>query len=564
MKRQQYIIQALLALALVFLINIIAGFWFGKIDMTEEKRFTLTEPTKEVMQNLPKNVFVRIYLKGDFPAHFKRLENATHEMIQQLASLNSRVEYEFVDPSIGTVEELNEFRMIMSENEVYPVTINIEKSGERVQKLAYPYAELNVDDRKTFINLLEPQGAGFSKEEVINNSINLLEYKFAKAFQNTNPRIAATVGFTVGQGELAGTSIASVRDGLSKYYRTDIVNLDSVYYINNQIDVLIIPRPLNTFSEKKKFILDQYVMNGGKIIWLMDRLNIRLDSLNGVDRFYPQIINHNLEDLFFNYGFRLNDDVILDLNCSQIPLSTGMQGNMPQIELFDWVYHPVLVPSGKSDITRSLDLINMRNPGTFDTIKTELKVKKTPFLYSSEYSRLQRVPFAMSFESLRYEPDPSLFDRGPFPTALLLEGEFTSLYRNRVPKEMEEGLREINIEYKKQSVPTRMLLITDGSIIENEVRPGTNEYREAGFNKYNQVLYGNKQLLINAVEYMVDPEGIFKARNRDIKIRLLNMVKADQEKVYWQSLNIVLPLVILILFGLIYNFMRKRRFAVKK
>lgn len=563
MRKQHYVIQALLALALVFLVNVVAAFWYGKLDMTDEKRFTLTEPTKQVVEDLHKNVYVRIYLKGDFPAHFKRLQDATQEMISQLSALSPAIEYEFVDPSIGTSEEVNEFRMLMSENEVYPVTVNIEKNDERIQKLIYPYAELNVDDRKTYVNLLEPQGAAIGKEEVINNSINLLEYKFAKALQNTNPRIAAQVVFTEGQAELTGTQIASVRNSLQKYYKVSTVNLDSSYYIGDEVDVLIVPRPLKPFSEKKKFILDQYLMNGGTILWLIDKLNASLDSLGTNKRYYPQIIDLNMEDMFFNYGFRLNDDVVLDLSCSQIPLTTGMQGNQPQIDLFDWVYHPVIVPSGKSEISKSLNLINLMNPSTFDTIKTERYVKKTPFLFTSEYSRTQKVPFAMSFDILREKANPALFNKGPYPTALLLEGEFSSLYRNRVPKAMEESLREIDIEYKSQSVPTRMVVMTDGELIENDVRWDTNEYREAGFNKYNQVLYANKQLILNAVEYLVNPDGIFKARNRDIKIRLLNIVKAQEERTYWQVLNIGAPLVILALFGIIYRYLRKRKYAIK-
>ncbi len=563
--KKQYIIQAILALVLVFLVNIIASYWFGKIDMTEEKRFTLTEPTKKVLRNLDKNVYVRIYLKGEMPASFKRLQQATEEMMAQMASINpSAIEYEFVDPSKGTQKEINAFRRVMSKKDVLPVTVNIVRNDERTQRLLYPYAEFNVADRTSYVNLLQAQGGGIGQEKALNNSVNLLEYKLAKAFQNTSFAIKPIVMFTQGQGELSEYQIESVRNSLEKYYRTGVINLDSTYYIDDKVAVLIIAKPRKAFTEKKKFMIDQYIMNGGKVIWLVDKLNITLDSMKQEGAFYPQVINLNLEDMFFNYGFRLNEDVILDLNCSQIPLTTGMQGNKPQIKLFDWYYHPVIVPSGKTEITKSLNLINLKCPSTFDTVKTQYNVKKTPFLFSSRYSRLQRVPFAMTFEMLRYKPDPALFDKGPYPTALLLEGEFPSLYQNRVSKSMAEGLRELDMQFKPKSSPTRMLLVTDGDIIKNEVNPATKEYREAGYNKYNGILYANKQFLLNAVEYLINPNGIFKARNRDVEIRLLNVIKAQKEETYWQVLNIGLPLVVLLLFGLVYRYLRKRKYAVNK
>lgn len=562
--KQNYIVHILLGLALVVMINVISSFWYGKIDMTEEQRFTLTEPTKETIRGLEKNVFVRIYLTGDLPASFKRLKKAAREMIGRMEALNpSSIEYVFTDPSEGTTKEVNKFRRLMSDKGIYPIEISVMKNNEHVQKLIYPYAEFTVDDRSQFINILEPQGGGNGQEEVLNNSVNLLEYKFAKAFQNTYVNIEPIVMFSQGHGEYPPLKVASVKNALEKSYRTGFLNMDSIFHISDKVDVLIIARPLKPFSEKKKFMIDQYVMNGGKIIWLIDKLYITLDSMRGNEVFYPKVIDLNLSDLFFRYGFRVNDNVILDLNCSKIPLSTGMQGNRPQIRLFDWYYHPVIVPSGKSEITKSLGPVNLKAPSTFDTIKTEYNVKKTPFLFTSEYSRIQRFPFGMSFKMLRYDPNLSLYDNGPYPTALLLEGEFSSLYQNRISKSMEEGLEELDMEFKPKSSPTRMLLVTDGNIIENEVNPATDEYRMAGYNKYNRTLYANQQFLLNAVEYLINPDGIFKARNRDIKIRLLNTIKAYNEKTYWQVLNIGTPLLVLIVFGLIFRFLRKRKYSVK-
>ncbi|HNG90108.1 MAG TPA: gliding motility-associated ABC transporter substrate-binding protein GldG, partial [Saprospiraceae bacterium] len=432
------------------------------------------------------------------------------------------------------------------------------------QKLVYPVAVVRYGTRSVVVQLLENNSATLSPEEVINNSVGLLEYKFANAMKKVQAPKRPNIFFTEGHGELSDLQTMDMERGLRQFYNTGRVVLDSFVQLKtDECALLVVAKPRRAFSEKDKFKIDQYIMHGGPVLWLVDRLNADLDSLrNPLARFLPSDYPLNLEDMLFKYGVRIQPDLVLDMQCTKIPIQVGMTGNGPQFELFPWLYHPAVLPTGLHPVVKNLDRVELRFCSSIDTIRTKTAVKKTPLLKSSRYSRLQFSPIELSFNTISQEPDPAKFDKGMQTVGLLLEGQFPSVFENRVSEEMMAGLRRLGAEYRTSSAPTRMLVVSDGDVAANFVRdPSTKEYLPLGFNRFEKTNYANRDLLLNAVEYLIDPTGVIEARSKEVKLRLLDSVRARAEKTSWQMFNIGLPLLLLAAFGWLFIWLRKRKYA---
>jgi ABC-2 type transport system permease protein len=314
--------------------------------------------------------------------------------------------------------------------------------------------------------------------------------------------------------------------------------------------------------DKDKFKIDQYVMNGGKVLWLLDKVAVNLDSLRGRSAYYPNEYDLNLDDLLFRYGIRIQPNLVLDMQCSRIPLATGMVGNAPQFDYFPYPYHLIVAPRANHPVAKSLGVVNLLYASTIDTdVEVRTALEKTVLLESSPNSRLQYLPVKMDFEFLRYDMDPSKFNKPPQPLAMLLEGVFPSPYENRVTEGMLAGLRELGMEYKAVSEPTRMIVVSDGDIAKNRVNLAQQSFSPLGYNEFERYLFANKDFLLNAIEYLIDDAGVIEARGKEVRLRLLDTTRASQEKSFWQMLNIGLPLVFLGIFGLAYNGLRRRRFG---
>ena len=539
----------------------LAGAKYGYFDLTEEKRYTLTEPTKELLGRVDDVVDVRVLLEGDFPSGFKRLQSAVRDMLDDFRSQSKYIEYTFEDPSIGDTEEVNERRKILAEQGIIPTNLLLKASGEKTQKLIYPYAIFHHKGRRVAVNILENEVPGVPPEETLNNSIGLLEYKFANAIQKLRASGRKNVLFTAGNGELDVLETKSLVRNLQAFYNTGRVNLNEVVRLPpDTVDVLVIAKPRAPFSEKEKFLIDQYIMNGGKVLWLIDQLAATLDSMRTRPEYIPREYDLGLDDMLFKYGVRINTDLVLDMEAAKIPQVIGQVGDNPQIDLFTWYYHPVAVPAGSHPIVHGLDRVQFDFPNSIDTILTKVPVRKTVLLQSSPYSRVQRSPIRLNFNILQYEPDPAKFNKGPQILAVLLEGQFASLYRNRVPEAMKEGLKELGQQYKDVSDPTRMIVVSDGDVARNLVNPQSGEYAPLGYNPYEKYQYANQNFLFNAIEYLLDDSGVLKARTKEVKLRLLDGVRVQQEKPFWQMFNIVLPIFAMVVFGMLYNVIRQQRF----
>lgn len=558
----QKTIEVVLVIIIVFVINVIGNYAYKWYDLTEEKIFTLTASTEKVIKSTELPVFIDVLMGGTYPAGFSRLQSSAQDLLNQFRSVNPIIEYRFTDPSEGTKDEVNEFRRDLAEEGIHPVNLRFGTRDNITEKLIYPFAFIRMGSSYTIINLLEQKIAGVSDEENLNNSISLLEYKFVSAIEKLKKRERAAIAFTTGHGELSSGEMEDFVSSISNTYVSGFIQLDSVTQISDKIKVLVVAKPQTEFSDKDKFKIDQYVMNGGKVLFLLDKVNAAMDSIPTNSFFVPDNYALNLDDLLFKYGVRVNNDLVMDMECSDLVLVIGKEGGRPQMERFNWFYDPIVSPKTSHPIVKGLDRINLRFASSIDTVKTAAATKKTVLLSSSNFSRLQFAPIRITFEILRNPPGPEVFNKKNIPLAVLIEGEIGSLYANRVTPEMNAGLEQLGQKFVDKTTEGKVLVVADGDVIRNEFHPATGMPSPLGFNKNHQYTFANKPFLINAIEYLVEDSGVIDARAKTVKLRLLDMARIDKEQNYWKTINIVIPLAFVIVFGMIFIFVRRRRFAV--
>ena len=558
------IIRIILLAGIVILINVVSKFLFTSVDLTADKRFTMTEKTKELIPQVKENMTVKIFLEGEnFPAGFRRLRSQVEQFMKQLRKLNPKIQYEFLDPLSGTLEEQQGRVIEMQKDGIDPVRLTVSDGASSSEQRTFPYAQILYGSRVVSVNLLESQSPGQPQEIILNNSAALLEYKLTNSIQHLIKKSKPNLVFIEGHGELALQQTAALERELRKFYDTGHMRLDSIVNISSEIDAVIVAKPKKAFSERDKFLIDQYVMNGGNMLWMVDRLDASLDSISRHGVYVPSEYELNLDDLWFKWGFRPNADLVLDIESTRIPLQVGQMGGKPKYELFPWFYHPLVGPRTKHPIGINLDRVNLMFAGSIDTVRTALPVKKTALLLSSPYTRIQRSPMRLGFDMAHDKPDPDKFPRANVPMAWLLEGQFSSLYKNRVPQSFLDALNKMDLNYKEASSGSKIVVVSDGDIAKNLFRADSRQFSAIGFNKYeNRVVGGNRDFVINAIDYLVDENGIMESRNKELKLRILDSVRTDKEKGKWQFINIALPLLIFLLLGILNHFWRKKKYTV--
>ena len=565
MKNVENYFKIIIIAAILILINVIASYLHGYIDLTEEKRFTLADSTADLLYEIDDRIVIKILLEGKFPASFKRLQQATREMVDEFRDENSDIEYVFEDPEEGSMEDANLRVKSLAEKGIIPRMITFFEGKERVQKRVFPYAIVQYGDRDVVVNLLETASGPEDEETTLNKSVSLLEYKLANAIQKITAKKQGNIVFTTGQGELDRKYRASLKNELSRYYNVGEIPLDSITHIGQNADLVIVARPTKEFTLQDQFKLDQYVMNGGKIIWLIDKMDAHVDSIQAYKFYVPQVYPLGLDDMWFKYGARIQSNLVLDLQSTAIPQVVGMSGGKPQTQLFPWFYHPLVAPASDHPIVKNLDRVNMFWPSTIDTIQTKTKIDKTVLLASSQFSRYQINPMRLNFEILKSEPQPEQFNKGRQAVALMLEGEFPSFFENRVDPSFEKTLEQINQPFKEVSPPTKQLIVSDVDFAANWFNERSQESYPMGYNQFmprgQNNFQGNQDFMINAIEYMISDRGVLEARNREVKLRLLNGPKVREEKTKWQLINIGLPLLFIVVFGFVYNYLRRRKYT---
>ena len=531
----------------IFLLNFVASKIYKRFDLTEDSRYTLSEATKSIVNNIDEIIVVKVYLQGDFPAEFKRLQIETKLHLEELRALNKNIQFRFINP-IDSAQEL-------IEQGLEPSRLQVEENGKLSEILIFPWAEITYKDKTEYISLLKDIVTN-SQDEQLESSIQNLEYAFTDAIHKITSKKSKKIAIIKGNGVLEDIYIADFLKKLGEYYLLAPFTLDSVENQSNKtvielskFDLAIIAKPTEKFSEEEKFTLDQFVMNGGKSLWLIDNIQAELDSLmqTGESLAYPRDLG--LTDLFFNYGLRINSNLVTDLYCSQITLATGNIGNQTQFNNFQWIYFPLANSLNNHSINNNIEAVNFKFSSSIDTLKNG--ITKTILLQSSPLSNLVGTPQIISLKSINQKPKPEDYSNGNNPLAVLLEGNFKSAYSNRVKPFKLTNSKEI-------SKKTKMIVISDGDVIANEVSKG--QPLGLGVNKWTNQHYGNKEFLLNAVNYLLDDSGLINIRSKTVKINFLNKQKAYEQATKWQLTNILLPLIILAAFGLTLSFLRKKKY----
>lgn len=536
-------------LVLILLVNVLASRYFFRFDLTEEKRYSIKDQTRDLLSKLDDNVYVEVYLAGEINAEFRRFQKAIRETLEEFrVHSDNRVFYSFVDPaSAASQKARSEFMASLAARGIQPTNVIDTKDGKRVEKIIFPGAIVSYRGVETPVMLLKGNRASF-----INQSIEDIEFEMAMAIHKLTVADPPHIGVVTGHGELDSLQVASFMAALAEMYYVSEVTLQE--QPDQRYDALVIAKPTRSFSQAEKYRLDQYIMHGGKALFLIDKLDANMDSTSNPDYVaFPYDLN--LDDLLFRYGVRINADLVQDLHAAKHPVITGQVGNKPVIHVLEWPFFPLINRFADHPVTRNLDAVVTRFVSSIDTVKAT-GVKKTPLMFTSQYSRISGAPAYVSVNRLRENLSAETFTKSFIPIGYLLEGTFTSLFRNRFPP---EGVEQK--DFREQSVPTRIIVVADGDIAANAINQRTGRAQPLGWDPPTQYTFANQDLLMNMVAYLTDENGLIRVRNKEVKIRPLDRERIIKEKTKWQALNLALPVVGLTLFGVVRAYFRKRKYA---
>lgn len=559
-QRKKDVLQLILGLLAIIVLNMVSQFAFTRIDFTKEKRYTISPISIQILQNLETPVNITVFLEGDFPSGFKRLRSATKDLlIDYKAYAGNNIQFEFINPFEGkNQQEQDEIYQELSMKGIEPTNLSVKTASGLSQKVIFPAAMVSFGDQRIPVKLLQNR-VGISPEEVLNNSVQNLEYAFSSAIKKAVSGGKPRVGFTEGNGELSDLQLQDAMKALADGYEVGRINLNDITSSGlNKLKVMVIAKPESGFSELQKYKIDQFLMRGGKIIWAIDQVNADLDSMrNGARQeqlAFPKKLN--LDDQLFTYGVRINYSLVGDMNCSQIPVNVGTVGGQAQIQLVPWLFYPIIMPVSTHPMIKNLDGIKTEFINTIDTISVA-NVRNTVLLTTSPFNRELETPNIISLKMIEDTPDPSQFQSGPKPVCVLLEGNFKS---NFLTQAVPEGA-DLDAKSIDRSEFTKMLIFSDGDVFKSQVSGNDGSVFPLGYDKYSQQTYGNKTFLLNAVDYLTDDSGLISLRSKEIKLRLLDKGKLVADKVQWQLINTLIPLILLIFFGIFQHLYRKRKYA---
>ena len=538
----------------IILINLIVANYFFRIDLTEEKRYSLKDQTKSILQNIEDDVYVEVFLEGDLNAGFKRFQKSITETLEEFRIYsNNKVKYVVTNPTTAMSQKAqSEFMADLSARGIQPTNVIDKKDGQRIEKIIFPGVIISYGGMETGVMLLKGNKSS-SPEEKINQSIEGIEYELANAIYKLTNEDQKQIGFVYGHGELESLDIAAFQQDLMEVYVISKINLQDRAALE-KLDALIIAKPTKHFSQIDKFNLDQYIMQGGKVMFLIDKMNASMDSASRED-YFALPYNLNIDDLLFKYGVRINPNLIQDRSSSFYPVVTGQTGGKPNMQLIEWPFFPLINHYADHPITRNLDAVVTKFISSMDTVKAE-GIVKTPLMLTSQFTRTVAAPVNINVNQLRKEVKQEDYTLSLVPTAYLLEGKFSSLFKNRF---LPDGADQSSFVDEGKS--TKVLVIGDGDIIRNDVNPRTRKAQPLGFDPFTNYTFANREFLINALAYLTDEGGLIQARNKHVKIRPLNAEKINAERLKWQVINVALPILLLLIYGVARAYWRKKKFA---
>lgn len=562
--KRQNITQLLLVVAIVALLNIVSLYVFHRFDLTAEKRYTLAPATQQFLEEMKDVAYFKVYLNGEnLPYGFKRLQNATREMLDEFRNYaGDNVEYEFIDPfkspDLATRGEIG--RQLM-EKGLTPTTVEErDEKGGTSEKLLFAGAIVSYRDKEIALELLQSNMA-ISGEQNLNNSIQAIEFQLVNTLMKLSKAQKEKIAFIEGHGELSELEVADIKNALMEFYEVSRVKIKGQLNSLDGVDCIIIARPDSVFSDQDKYIIDQFIMKGGKALWLIDGVKVSMDSLMYSSSVLGLGNQINIEDQLFKYGVRVNPNLIQDMQCGGLRLKTSMPGAPLKFRTFPWIYFPLLMSNNEVPLSKNLDLIKTQFASSLDTVGHRGKVKKEFLLFSSGRSRSVNAPVQIKLNIVNEVLEDSYFDKSFLPVAVLLEGEFESVYKNRLSPEFTESKET---HFRETSRPTKMIVVADGDIIRNAWRIAEGQYvpLPLGYDKHTDMSFaGNKDFILNSINYLLDDEGAMQVRSREIKLRLLDKAKVQNNQLFWKLLNVLVPILFIVLFGILFNYFRKKKYG---
>ena len=543
----------------LLLLNVLGNYFYKRFDLTQDKRFTLSAEAKEIVDYVDSPIIVDVFLKGNFPPEFRRLQSETEQLLEEFSAYNSNIKFDFINPT----EKGNEaFQSQFEKFGLTPAQVSVTESGKQSTELVYPWALAHHDGKTVKIPLLKNQ-LGATSEERVNSSLQNLQYAFADGFKKLATQKSKKIAVLKGNGEYDDRYIADFFATLREYYFIAPFTLDSVATnpektldALNGFDLIVAAQPTEPFSDAEKYVLDQFIMNGGKSLWLMDATQMQMDTISGNMFAFGKDLN--LNDFFFKYGIRINPNLVKDVYSAPIVLASGDEREA-QYNRYPWFFSPLSSSANNHPIVSNIEAVKFDYASAIDTLPNN--IKKTVLLSTSPISKIVGLPFPIDFDVeipknlqvVNEGPNPNEYNAGEIPLAVLLEGQFTSAFKNRVKP------LKLNVKNIDDGKPSKMVVISDGDIIKNQLQG--NRPLELGFDKMTNQFYGNKEFLLNTVNYLLDDSGLINIRTRQIAVPFLDPQKTVEQRSKWQTLNLLLPLGLLALFGIAFNFYRKRRYT---
>ena len=541
-------------IVVLVLLNLISSNSFFRIDLTEEKRYSIHASTREMLSRLDDDVYIEVFLEGELNAGFRRFQKSIRETLEMFRIYsNNRVHYTFTDPATAMSQKArSEFMADLAAKGIQPTNVIDTRDGERIEKIIFPGVVVSYGGAEAGVMLLKGNKARTPEEE-INQSIEGIEFEIASAIYKLTAEDPSIIGMLSGHGELEGPQVASFQSAVSELYHVRDVSLNDSRL--DDCDALVIAKPTEVFAAADKYRLDQYIMRGGKVLFLIDRLDASMDSAIQANYLaFPYEVG--LEDQLFRYGVRINPDLVQDRYAARYPVITGQrEDGTPQIHLMEWPFFPLINQYRDHPTTHNLDRVLTRFVSSIDTVKAE-GIRKTPLMFTSEYSRKLTAPVNVNINELRRNLTAEQFTDRHVPVAYLLEGKFTSLFKNRFLPEGADRSR-----FRGESETTRLIVVSDGDVARNEVNRRTGQPFPLGFDPFMNYTFANQDLLLNLLAYLVDENGLIRARNKEIRIRPLDREQIAEEKLKWQLFNLGAPLVLLVVFGVVRAYWRKKKFA---
>ncbi len=563
--RKQLTIETAVKVAILLMIGILSSYFHARFDLTADRRYSLSKPTKQMLQRIDDEILFRVYLDGDLPAGFQRLQNSVREMLDEFRAYGGEnIQYEFIDPAENPNQQGREriFRELY-EKGLDPTNLQIkEKDGSTAQKLIFPGIIVSYAGRDVAVNILKNHVSA-SAEANLQTSIQSLEYDLTFAINQLLTPEAPIIGFLRGHGELTPEQMEDMAYTLGKFYTLrqvdatpELASTDSAGRLTYR--ALVVAQPLSRFSDAEKFMIDQYVMAGGRVLWLIDNTTASIDSLSHGREVQAMQLDLNLDDLLFNYGVRINANLVQDMQCAVVPVNTALVGQPPQFAPAPWVFSPIITPTGNHPLTKNLDMIRIDFASSIDTVGRDASVAKSILLAASVNCRVVPLPARVDLSIISERIAPEAFTHSGLAVGVLLEGEFRSAFANR-PLQVDGFSRQ---QFRRESAATRMIVISDGDIIRQQFRQNGDQREPLplGYDRYTRQTFGNKEFLLNAINYLCGFDELMESRSKEFKLRMLNRAKIAEQRTTWQMLNVVVPVLIIVAFGFIFNALRKRRY----